>query len=256
VVTEVGAGPAAGRTRYSPGVVLMRWTGLALVLLLIVSGTTEIVSLFFRQSRYISTALPSSVHEVVLGTTIGDIRIRAAAPGESGHLEQQETWALARPEVSTSVTDGVLTVDARCAPWGPSASFCIVDLDLVVDEETSVVAHSNTGDLSVHGVSGRVQLSSSTGSIMAEDIVAEEVRATTSTGDVTLGLLRAPTNVQARTSTGDVLIDVPGDGTTYRVLASTSVGEQVIRVSTDPAAANLIDVSTSVGDIVIATSPS
>jgi hypothetical protein len=256
------ARPAPVGTAHGPGVFVIRWTGLTLALLLVVLGSLQVVSLFFRQSQQVSTPLSSTVHEVVLGTSLGDIQVRTAEPGETAHLDRHETWSLSHPEVSVSETDGVLTVDAVCAsrdtshPIGIGVSACDVDLDLVVDEATTVVAHSDTGDLTVRNVSGRVQASTSTGSITLTEVTAAEVSVSTSTGDITLDLARAPTEVKARTSTGDVRIDVPRDGTAYRVLSSASIGEPTIEVPTDTESPNLIDVSTSIGDIVITTGPS
>lgn len=269
-----GARPAPVRVASSPGVAILRWTGLVLALLLVAFGGLQVITLFFRQSQDVSTSLPSTVHKVVLDTSIGDIQIRAAEPGEATHLDRHETWSISRPEISMSVADGVLAVDTTCHSWGLVTSICHVDLDLVVDETTTVVAHSNTGDLGVRKVSGPVHVSTSTGDITVDEVTSEEVRASTSTGDITLngitaeevsaststgditlGLAEAPTTVKARTSTGNVQILVPRDGTIYQVLSSTSVGEQTIEVPTSSNSPNLIEVSTSVGDIDIMAGP-
>jgi hypothetical protein len=244
--------PAPAGAEQRPGVVLLRWSGLLLVLAMVGFGSTQVVTSFFRQSERSTTPLTGSVRQVVLGTNVGDVHVRAARPGEDSRLIRHDDWTFERAVVTSSIASGVLTVDTPCPDWGPVMQFCAVDFDLVVPAAASVVIRTDTGDLSVRGMAGTVQASTSTGDISMVDLLAADVRATSSTGDVSVALARPPTSVQARTSTGDVRVVVPDDGSTYRLLSSSSsVGTRTVRVPTDPESTRMIDVSTSVGDISV-----
>jgi hypothetical protein len=79
------------------------------------------------------------------------------------------------------------------------------------------------------------------------------VRASTSDGSVHLSFLSPPTAVRVSSSDGSVLVDVPHDGTAYRVDVNTSDGSRTVDVPTDPSSYRHVAVSTQDGSVRIGT---
>jgi DUF4097 and DUF4098 domain-containing protein YvlB len=80
---------------------------------------------------------------------------------------------------------------------------------------------------------------------------SQEVDASTNNGRVQLEFAESPGSVRAKSSNGAVVVFLPEDAPAYAVDASTSNGEVVTDVRTDPAAPNTIEAETSNGDITV-----
>jgi DUF4097 and DUF4098 domain-containing protein YvlB len=112
---------------------------------------------------------------------------------------------------------------------------------------------SSDGGIEVHGPTGPLRLDTSDGGISATGLRTGDVRASSSDGSVHLSFLSPPTTVSVASSDGSVLVDVPHDGTAYRVDISTSDGSRTVDVPTDPASDRHIAVSTQDGSVQITT---
>src|SRR5690606_7706281 len=143
---------------------------------------------------------------------------------------------------------GTLRVASRC----PGLTFdrCDIDYELVVPADVPVRADVDSGDVTVSGVSGRLDLHADSGDVTATDLMSTEVNATTYSGDVELGFGRAPTRVQAAAVSGDVNVRAP-KGTRSRVEATTGSVSRVVGVVVDPESGYRIIVTTSSGDVEV-----
>ena len=74
-----------------------------------------------------------------------------------------------------------------------------------------------------------------------------------SLGSVTLAFVAPPTDVTARSSAGAVRVEVPDDGTAYRVDAYSSISEASVGVPRDPLSAHRITASSSAGSVTVGT---
>jgi hypothetical protein len=113
------------------------------------------------------------------------------------------------------------------------------------------VATSN-GAIQLDRVSGEVRAGTSNGAITGTGLRSNQVDLSTSNGRVELTFDEAPRAVNVHTSNGRVEVVLPDDSPPYALSTSTSNGNVATAIRTDPAAAdNLIDVSTSNGDITV-----
>src|SRR5262249_18985032 len=108
-----------------------------------------------------------------------------------------------------------------------------------------------SGDVSVTGVRGPVQMQSQHGDLDARRLHGRRVDAETDHGSVRVQLAVAPERVTASTSHGDVTAILPRTGDSYRVRLSTDHGDTTNDVRSDPQASRVVDLSTSHGDVTV-----
>jgi hypothetical protein len=147
---------------------------------------------------------------------------------------------------------------------------CRGSYSISVPAGLSVSGHSSNGGISVAGVEGSIDVSTSNGTVTLTDLSGPEVTARTSNGriigtflsspdvevrtsngQVSLTFVTAPTRVSVRTSNGSVEVGVPSGSPAYAVSASTSNGQTRTDIRTDPAAAATIEVASSNGNIIV-----
>jgi len=208
-----------------------------------------------------------------------------AAVAHDVQVEQFERRAWRAPRTEAGLRDGVLRLHARC-PFFIGFGNCSVDYRIQVPAGTPVRIRDSSGDLTVAGVRGEVDVRTGSGNVHVREVVGP-VSATTSSGDVTLtrteGDVRARTSsgnvigeqlagrrIEARTSSGDVRVEAvrtPPDSLTatsssgdirvvvpdevYRVDANTSSGHVDLSLRQDLAAPRRIEARTSSGDVVV-----
>ena len=121
--------------------------------------------------------------------------------------------------------------------------------DIRVREVSGAVgARTGSGEVTLVHVAGPVDVQSSSGSISGSGLSGPVV-ADTSSGDVVLKLTRAQ-EVRASTSSGDVDLTVPAGR--YRVDTGDDEGAD-IEVVDDPDARYALELDTSSGDIAVRT---
>src|SRR5690606_17059175 len=181
---------------------------------------------------------------LVVELPAGNVQVRA------GEVAKVRLTRVQRgdPQISERLDGGTLRVASRC----PGLTFdrCDIAYELVVPADGPVRADVDSGDVTVSGVSGRLDLHADSGDVTATDLTSTEVNATTDSGDVELGFRRAPTRVQADADSGDVTVRVP-KGTRYRVDGTTGSGSRDVEVGVDPESGHRIIVTTSSGDVEV-----
>ena len=135
--------------------------------------------------------------------------------------------------------------DVSLAGSTSNGEITLVALDGPIDVTTS------NGAVQLDRVSSSTSVRTSNGSITGTALTSDDFTGTTSNGSVDLGFLEPPASVVATSSNGSIGVLLPSDAPAYAVSTSTSNGEVVTEVRTDPAAESTIDIRTSNGDITV-----
>lgn len=237
------------------GLVAAAWAALSLASL--ASRSTERTT-----TTYVAAGL------LRIDTGSGDVTI-VAEDRTDVRVVTEVRHGIWRPHVTQGLRDGRLELTGDCDFWAeigidscrtsfevrvPLATRIVVDAssgDLAVSgARADVSLHASSGDIHARDVSGLLELDSSSGDVEVDGYRGMRLDAHTSSGDVEVRSLRAPRRLVADTSSGDVRVVVP-DGT-YRVAASTDSGDEDIQVGNDPYARNVIEATTSSGDVTVA----
>jgi hypothetical protein len=208
---------------------------------------------------------------LVVRIDAGDLTV---APGPAGRVSEQRTltWKSHPPVITESFARGTLTITSRCPAGQPAA--CSADVALSVPPSVAVHARVASGNVAVSGLrgavslaaahgslrlsrlSGPLQLSSASGGIFGEALIAAQVSARVTAGDISLAFAAVPEQVSAASDAGDVSIDVPRRAGGYRVRAATLAGDRTVSVRQEPAAAGSIVATSNAGDVAVAYSRS
>ena len=223
------------------------------------------------------------VSEIVLTGGSGDVTVTRAAGTETQIKRIVRTDGSEDPQASYRLSGSVLTLDTSCgsrcqvsyeiqAPAGVSVSGKLGSGTLTLSDIAGAEVTVGSGDAAIDRASGTVSLKSGSGDIMVNDLRGETtlvtgsgnveahglaggkaVRAQTGSGDVALELTEVA-SVTARAGSGDVELQVP-DGA-YQIKTRNGSGDaEVIGISDDPKAKNVIDVQTGSGDARITAVP-
>jgi hypothetical protein len=247
---EVAPPPLAeqGQPRW---LVPARLAGLLAALVLVGFGAVSVMAQFIttRTSGELVRYGPDVVRLAVT-THSGDVTVRLGT-GDRITVRTVRRFAFGDPVVRTTVRDGTLQLDQSCprTRWFLPNN-CKVDFEVTAPPSVALRVTARTGDVRVQGASGDVQVSSGTGDVTVSDTRSQNVRATTSAGDVRLSFLQAPRSVSVRTSVGDVRVQVPTDQNTYLIKTDTGAGDthvddRLLNGRSD----RVIDVHTGAGDV-------
>jgi len=204
------------------------------------------------------------VHRVVIDAGAGDVEV-VRADVASTEVDRTMRYSGEAPTMTANVRDGVLTLRVQCRPLQRQ---CSVDHIVRLPDDASVVVDVGAGDVYVRDLAGKVDVDTGSGDVELVDIVGSVVATTgsgsvdgdglvskdvvvdTGSGDVTLDLLEAPSEVDIDTGSGDVRLDLPGG----RYALSTDTGSGDVRVNgitADRASGRRLNVDTGSGDVVI-----
>ena len=201
----------------------------------------------------------------VTQTTIHRVIRRATNPGESYKLQGTTLTIDTSCGVNCSVSYEIKT-PAGVKVRGKERSGDM-RLDGVADTDLEVTS----GDMTVTGATGPVQIRATSGDIRVIDAKSSvkiqstsgdiqalnaggpvDVRVTS--GDVQVSLA-VPGSVTAHTTSGDVTVDVPQDGK-YKLVTSHGSGDLNTQgLESDATSKNVIDVRAASGDVTVASVP-
>lgn len=185
-------------------------------------------------TEQINEQIPVRDQALSLHIDEGNISLRAASDG-TARLTGTIHYSLIRPSVNA--TTGPSGTDLSVACQVPTG-FCSLNSQLGVPAGT------------------RVDIGTSMGDITAQGITVSDVSAHDDMGDITLTFTTPPKNLQVSDSMGDITIVLPRDSTKYRVNAHSDMGDATVTpgLNSDQAS-NVIDASSSMGDVTISTRP-
>jgi hypothetical protein len=257
-------------TRRNGARIAWRIAGAALTAFMLVYGTANAVGALARDAWRLHRTIPAGVRAVDVETQVGSITVLGAPDGAGPgvDVEMEVSRGLHAPSHSETLVGDRLVLRSGCA-WFVS-SWCSIDYVITVPEGVSVVARSDSGDVSVSNVHGDIQLSSSSGWIEVRDVVAgravldadsgdvtvdglaaDSIEASSDSGSVTLLLDSSPTSIRATADSGDVQIALPDTPDAYRVDVSSDSGDTSADIRTDPASGRSIQASSDSGDVTV-----
>ncbi|MGH3588183.1 MAG: DUF4097 family beta strand repeat-containing protein, partial [Pseudonocardia sp.] len=162
-----------------------------------------------------------------------------------------------------STPDGV-TLVAQC-PWAIGAQ-CSVDYDVQVPDGVALTVRTDSGGVSITGVTGRdvkvdvddgevrltdvhgaVDVTADSGNVVGERLDVSSFAAETDSGAVTADFTRAPEKVEVVADSGDVELVLPAGP--YRVQVEAESGEERIEVPVDSTSPSSVRVDTDSGDV-------
>ncbi len=170
-------------------------------------------------------------------------------------VTERLTWRKNKPKTSHQVQDGTLALTFDCpASWGLGAigTSCDVSYRVEVPRGLRVEVGSDSGDLTLKGLSGELDARSDSGAIRAEGLAVKQAVAKTDSGDVELAFTGSPDKVTAASDSGRVEVGVPQGA--YNVVARTDSGAKDVKVPTDPSAPRRIELTSDSGDLEVRTS--
>jgi hypothetical protein len=200
----------------------------------------------FKPTHTTSYSLPASVKSLKVKGEVGKVDVSARKGASKVGVVEKRTEK-ARP--SHSVAGSTATLKYSC-PGGFNKDTCRVDYDLTVPARAALDVDNSAGEITLNGALTDVAAKTDAGKIAASALGRGTVTASAKAGEVDLTFASAPRLVTTTTSAGSTTITVPGTAS-YRVKASTSVGDKNIKVPNDPSAQNRIEAKTDVGDVTI-----
>lgn len=212
-------------------------------------GGLNAVAAVGRGTEHVSMPLPISGGGLAVHLGDGDIHLMPGLGGAAS-LTGTVRYSLFRPGISTSDTDGRVSVGVDCAvPVG----WCGADMTMTAPLGiTSADVSTDSGNITVSSPLSinTLMLSSHMGDVSAGGIIASDVTAHSDMGDITLVFARPPRLLTVSDSMGDINIVLPR-GFQYQINANTDMGDRNVGVTSNDGAPNSINVSTSMGDVNI-----
>lgn len=228
-----------------------RVAGTVVAVLVLFAGTASALAGSVREHATDIYQLASGATAQTISVPSGDVAVRAARAGERPQMIVKTSWSFSKPQVQVAQSGGSTRIDANCNGFTNATSPCSIDVQLVVPAHVNLTVRSSNGDVSVSGISGRIDASSSNGDVRVAGCGASPVRMTTNNGDLTATCSRPPSDVTMTSDLGDVRLTVPADRTAYATSATTSLGNVSNEVGSDPTSTRRLVLHSSLGDISI-----
>jgi hypothetical protein len=235
------------------GVVALRVVGLVGLLALVAGGAGSLVAGFFEQRSTQTSVVDGVVTALDVRAGSGDVTVEVGPAGGPTTVTAARSWAFDPPVETRTFDAGTLRLSAACGPGAVFAQRCSVDWTVSVPSDAAVTVSTSSGDIRVEDVAGRVALRTGAGDVRLSAVRSKDVRVETGAGDARLVFASAPDSVVTTTGAGDVTVRLPADGTTYRVVGSSGVGDRTVSVPEDAASRHLLDLTSGVGDVVVAS---
>lgn len=240
--------------------------GAPVTALLIAVTTLGIVGTLARQTESTALSFTQPISKIRIDIGQGSVTLRG---GETGAVtgERVLTRGLQTPAHHERVEGDVLVITAGCNPIGNT--WCDITYVLDVPRSIDVVVETGFGSIRASGLSSTVDLRAGAGSVTVEELsgaanlesgagsvtgtglASPTVTASSGAGSVELAFSASPERVDASAGAGSVDIEVPRDGTTYRVDEAESDLSIRVAVPTDPAATNVLRVASGAGQVTI-----
>lgn len=220
--------------------------GLVTLLLVLIAGAS-LVGPMLKQTATSERAL-TAVTSVRFSGGVGDVRVRAAEPGESPKAVATHTWGLWKPKSTVRVSDGVARLTSSCPSRG-FATVCSTDWLVVVPAGTDLHLEQGVGSLSVEDVTGDIEATVGVGDMRVAGAESERVSVDLGVGSLRYESVEPPTAVDVKIGVGDVQVRVP-DSVGYRVTTSGTAGA-TNNIGHDPTSERSLRVEAAVGSISI-----
>lgn len=181
---------------------------------LVVLVGASMIGPMLKQSETTERALPA-VTSLRFAGHVGDVRVRAAEPGESPKVVTTDTWGLWRPSSSVSTKAGVAQLKSSCRT-ALNAGPCSSDWLVVVPAGTDLTIEHGVGAINVAGIDGDIDVQSGVGEVAITDTASDRVSVEMGVGHVEYVADEPPRRLDLTLGVGDVSVRVP-DSVDYRV---------------------------------------
>lgn len=230
------------RTPVGPIRVIALLVTVALVLL----AGFSLAGPMLKQSETVERPLVATSALSFAGGT-GQVRVRAAEPGEQPRAVVTSTWGLRKPTTSITSSGGTTRLTSRC-PGPDLGTVCRVDWLVVVPPTTEIDLHHGVGEVSIEDITGDLDLEVGVADVSISGAEGERVRVDIGVGALDYEAVEAPRLVEARVGVGDARIRVPEEQT-YRVDIPQGMADTTNRVGNDPSSSRRITVEVGVGAV-------
>ncbi|MEV0597277.1 DUF4097 family beta strand repeat-containing protein [Nonomuraea cavernae] len=169
-------------------------------------------------------------------------------------VTERLSWHKNKPETSHEVQGDTLELAFACPitwGWGAMGTSCDVSYQVEVPKELRVKVISDSGDLTLKGLSGSLEASTDSGAIKTIGLTGKQVSAKTDSGDMTLAFTGQPDTVTTSTDSGKTVIHVPRGP--YKIVATTDSGNKDITAASDSSAESSLELSSDSGDMEVVT---
>jgi hypothetical protein len=168
----------------------------------------------------VEARLAQPIRAVRIDVTSSDVRIRTTeSSGTTVH--ERFTYHGTRPG-DTFRVEGDQLVLARCGDR------CSTEYDVTVPRGTAVTGSTTSGVILLQDT-GPVDVSTTSGGVSV--------------------VFAGPQDARVHTTSGDIRLTVPHDR--FRIAGDSTSGERRVDIATDPAAPNLLDLTTTSGDVTV-----
>jgi hypothetical protein len=226
----------------------IRIAGTVVAILIVASVAVPMLSGMLRHTEVETHDLSAATSELAVTSDVGDVRVRAVGADEAPRAVATLQSSFVEPRVTVDAGTRSASLEASC-PGMNWFQICQVGWEITVPADTTVTVRSAVGDIRITAIAGEVSATSRVGDVIVRESASSSLSLHSAVGDLTLVSTVAPENVRATSSTGDVTVSVPRDGTTYDVTLDTSVGDIANRIGSDPTSSRVVDLSSSVGDV-------
>lgn len=193
-----------------------------------------------------SYTLPSSVQTLTIDNDAGSLQVTVTQGSSPIHVVQRPTGDAS---AKRSVAGSSATIVSRC-PGGFHLGECAMDYEVTLPATIALDVKGSAGDVSLQGGPAKVDIHTSAAKVSGAGLARGSYTVATEAGEVDLGFSSAPSLAKVTTEAGDINVTVPGNAS-YRVTASSEVGDTKVAVPNDPAASNVVDLHAQVGDISV-----
>lgn len=224
---------------------------LAAVLVLTLVAFTAVVMLgpMLRQSETTDQSLPAGTSRLVVKNHVGQVRVRAGAPGETPRVSSTVEWGLRRPSATVTSIGDEVTLAGSCPSF--VSTVCRTDWVVVVPRNTDLSIEQGAGRVVLEAPGGDVAIQSGVGTVEVSGARSREVSVELGVGTVEYEGVTPPDRVDVSLGVGDVTLQLP-DTVPYRVDSTGAGASQVDnRLGHDPSALRRITVEVGVGDATL-----
>ncbi|MDL4815891.1 hypothetical protein [Actinomadura opuntiae] len=195
-----------------------------------------------RRTAEYATPYHQAITELRLDAGSSEVSVGTGPDGQA-RVYKRLSWVLHKPVVTETVKDGVLSIVSRCPrsmglydEWE-----CGADIDVRVPAGVRVSARSGSGEITVRGIAGALDLRTGSGEIGVADargalrarvgsgtirgtgLASPETRVDVGAGELDLRYTEPPRLVDLTSGAGSVKVIVPA-GSHYRVQGWTGSG--------------------------------
>lgn len=239
---RLAAEPAPSRTPVGA----IRVIALLVTTVLVAGAGLSLLGPMLKQSETTDYQL-SAAGELDFEGAVGDVRVRAAEPGESPRAVATSTWGLREPRNSVRTSGGATRVTSHCPSPG-LGTVCEVDWLIVVPADTELDIEHGVGQVTVEGASGDLDVQVGVGDVTVTEATGERFEAEVGVGALEYEAVEPPRVVEARVGVGELVVRVP-DTVRYRVDTGNGAAEVANSLGSDPGASRRIILEPGLGAV-------